>query len=118
MSVAEIGDFNRFDSDDKILAYVGMSSSTYQFGQRDNCHSCIEKRGSRYHRYALYNMTKYVCHWDNSSGVYLEKKRFEGKYYNVALSHAAKKLVRTIFAMKSYCHFSKFFQISFLLDFL
>ena len=58
------------------------------------------KRGSRYLRYALYNATKYVCLWDKSFGAYLEKKRSEGKHYNVALSHAAKKLVRTIFAME------------------
>lgn len=31
---------------------------------------------------------------------YLAKKRAEGKHYNVALSHAAKKLVRLIFAME------------------
>jgi transposase len=100
MIIAEIGDFNRFDSADKILAYAGMSPSTYQSGQLDNCHSRMEKRGSRYLRYALYNATKYVCHWDKSFGTYLEKKRSEGKHYNVALSHAAKKLVRTIFAME------------------
>ena len=100
MIIAEIGDFNRFDSADKILAYAGMSPSTHQSGQLDNCHSHMEKRGSRYLRYALYNATKYVCHWDKSFGAYLEKKRSEGKHYNVALSHAAKKLVRTIFAME------------------
>jgi transposase len=100
MIIAEIGDFNRFDSADKILAYAGMSPSTYQSGQLYNCHSHMEKRGSRYLRYALYNATKYVCHWDKSFGAYLEKKRSEGKHYNVALSHAAKKLVRTIFAME------------------
>ena len=33
-------------------------------------------------------------------GVYLGKKRSEGKHYNVALSHATKKLVRLIFAME------------------
>ena len=100
MIIAEIGDFNRFDSADKILAYAGMSPSTYQSGQLNNCYSHMEKRGSRYLRYALYNATKYVCHWDKSFGAYLEKKRSEGKHYNVALSHATKKLVRTIFAME------------------
>lgn len=44
-----------------------------------------KKRGSRYLRYALYNATKYVCHWDESFGIYLAKKRAEGKHYNVAL---------------------------------
>ena len=100
MIIAEIGDFSRFDSPDKILAYAGMSPSTYQSGQLDNCYSHMEKRGSRYLRYALYNATKYVCHWDESFGVYLAKKRAEGKHYNVALSHATKKLVRTIYAME------------------
>ena len=100
MILAEIGDFNRFDSADQILAYAGMSPSTYQSGQLNNCYSHMEKRGSRYLRYALYNATKYVCHWDNSFGAYLQKKRSEGKHYNVALSHAAKKLVRLIFAME------------------
>lgn len=100
MIIAEIGDFNRFDSPDKILAYAGMSPSTYQSGKLDNCYSHMEKRGSRYLRYALYNATKYVCHWDESFGAYLEKKRAEGKHYNVALSHAAKKLVRLIYAME------------------
>ena len=100
MIIAEIGDFRRFDSADKILAYAGMSPSTYQSGQLDNCYSHMEKRGSRYLRYALYNATKYVCHWDESFGLYLAKKRSEGKHYNVALSHATKKLVRTIYAME------------------
>lgn len=100
MIIAEIGDFSRFDSADKILAYAGMFPSTYQSGQLDNCYSHMEKRGSRYLRYALYNATKYVCQWDESFRVYLEKKRSEGKHYNVALSHASKKLVRLIFALE------------------
>lgn len=100
MIIAEIGDFSRFDSADKLLAYAGMSPSTYQSGQLDNCYAHMEKRGSRYLRYALYNSTKYVCHWDESFAAYLAKKRAEGKHYNVALSHAAKKLVRLIYAME------------------
>ena len=100
MIIAEIGDFSRFDSPDKILAYAGMSPSPYQSGQLDNCYSHMEKRGSRYLRYALYNAAKYVCHWDENFGAYLAKKRAEGKHYNVALSHAAKKLVRLIYQLE------------------
>lgn len=99
MILAEIGDFSRFDSADKI-AYAGMSPSTYQSGQLGNCHSHMEKRGSKYLRYALYNTIEYVCHWDESFGTYLAKKRAEGKHYNVALSHATKKLAKTIYAME------------------
>ena len=61
----------------------------------------MEKRGSRYLRYALYNSTKYVCHWDNNFGAYLAKKRAEGKHYNVAISHASKKLIRVIYQLES-----------------
>ena len=61
----------------------------------------MEKRGSRYLRYALFNATKYICHWEPSFAAYLAKKRAEGKHYNVAISHAAKKLVRLIFALQT-----------------
>ena len=83
MIIAEIGDFNRFNSPDKILAYAGFSPSTYQSGQLDEAYSHTEKRGSRYLRYALYNAAKYVCIWDPTFAEYLAKKRAEGKHYNV-----------------------------------
>ena len=100
MITAEIGDFSRFDSPDKILAYAGFSPSTYQSGKLDGAYSHMEKRGSRYLRYALYNATKYVCHWDSTFAEYLAKKRAEGKHYNVAISHAVKKLVRVIYHLE------------------
>ena len=100
MIIAEIGDFSRFDSPDKILAYAGFSPSTYQSGQLDGAYSHMEKRGSRYLRYALYNAAKYVCHWDSTFAEYLAKKRAEGKHYNVAISHAVKKLVRVIYYLE------------------
>ncbi len=100
MILAEVGDFSNFDSPDKILAYAGLSPSTYQSGKLTNCYSHMEKRGSKYLRYALFNAAKYVCHWDPVFSSYLAKKRAEGKHYNVAISHAAKKLLRIIYALE------------------
>ena len=100
MIIAEVGDFGRFDSPDKILAYAGLSPSTYQSGQMTSVHSHMEKGGSKYLRYALFNTAKYVCRWDPVFGVYLAKKRAEGKQYNVAVSHAVKKLVRVIYHLE------------------
>lgn len=100
MILAEIGDFSRFDSPDKILAYTGLSPSTYQSGQLESSYSHMEKRGSRYLRYALFNATKFICRWDPTFAAYLKKKRSEGKHYNVAISHAAKKLVRVIYQLE------------------
>lgn len=48
MILAEIGDFSRFDLFDKTLTYAGISPSTYQSGQLNNCYAHMEKRGSRY----------------------------------------------------------------------
>ena len=100
MILAEIGDFSRFDSPDQILAYAGLSPSIYQSGQITSSYAHMEKRGSRYLRYALFNATKYVCTWDPTFSSYLAKKRAEGKHYYVAISHACKKLVRMIYRMQ------------------
>ena len=78
MIIAEIGDFSRFDSPDKILAYAGLSPSTYQSGQLDSAYSHMEKRGSRYLRYALFNAAKFVCHWDPTFAAYLAKNVRKG----------------------------------------
>lgn len=100
MIISEIGDFNRFSSPDKILAYTGLSPSTYQSGQLNNCYAHMEKRGSRYLRYAWFNVTQKVCIWDSTFEEYLSKKWAEGKHYYVATSHAVKKLIRVIFHLK------------------
>lgn len=100
MILAEAGDFSKFGSADKMLTHAGMSPSTHQSGKLTSSYSHMEKRGSRYLRYAIFNATKYVCNWDPTFADYLAKKRAEGKHYNVAISHAAKKLVRLIYAME------------------
>lgn len=95
--IAETENFANFDSAAQVLAYAGLEPSVYQSGQLTSTHAKMVKRGSKYLRYALFNATKYVCHWDAHFGLYLTKKRAEGKAYNVAVSHAAKKLTRVIF---------------------
>lgn len=100
--LGEIGDFTRFDNPDKLLAYAGLSPSTYQSGQLDNCYARMEKRGSIYLRYALFNATIYACNWDDSFKLYLHKKLAEGKHYYVAISHTCRKLLRVIFHLVKY----------------
>lgn len=60
----------------------------------------MEKSGSKYLRYALFNATKFVCNWNPVFAKCLAKKHSGGKHYYVAISHAAKKLVRLIFALE------------------
>jgi len=86
---------------DSMASPITTIPATYQSGKLDNCHSHMEKRGSRYLRYALFNAAQKVCIWDSTFSEYLSKKRAEGKHYYVALSHAVKKLVRVI------CHLER-----------
>lgn len=99
--LAEIGDFSKFSSPDKILAFAGASPSTYQSGQLSNAHPHMEKRGSKYLRWALFQAAEKVCLWEPSFAAYLQKKRSEGKHYYVAISHVMKKLVRLIYALET-----------------
>ena len=99
--ISEVGDFSRFDNPDKLLAFAGCSPSTYQSGQIYSTHAKMEKRGSKYLRWALLNAAKYVCKWEPTFAVYLRKKLAEGKHYNVAVSHAAKKLVRLLYHLET-----------------
>ena len=73
-----VGDFFRFDSPDKLLAYAGMFPSTYQSGQLKNYYPHMEKRGFHYLCYALYNAAKYVCHWVPAFAAYLAKETGRG----------------------------------------
>ena len=98
--IAEIGNFKNFDSPDKILAFAGMSPSTYQSGNLYSSNAKMEKRGSKYLRFALFNAATHVCLYESTFALYLAKKRAEGKHYYVALSHAIKKLVRLIFHLE------------------
>ena len=95
--IAETENLTNFGSAEQVLAFAGLEPSVYQSGQLVSTHSKMVKRGSKYLRYALFNAAKYVCLWEPVFGAYLAKKRSEGKAYNVAVSHAAKKLTRVIF---------------------
>lgn len=97
---SEIGDFHRFSSPDKILAFAGLSPSTYQSGKFTSQNATMEKRGSRYLRYALLLAAHLVGKYSKTFSSYLKKKRDEGKHYFVALSHVAKKLIRVIFHLQ------------------
>ena len=100
MILAEVGDFTRFDSPDKLLAYAGCPPPLTSPDSSRTATRTWKSVAPDTYAYALYNAAKYVCHWAPAFADYLAKKRAEGKHYNIAISHAAKKLVRLIFAME------------------
>ena len=98
--LAEVGDFSAFSNADKLLAYAGCSPTTYQSGQLTSTHAKMEKRGSKYLRYALFNAVKKVCRWDKTFKAYLDRKKAEGKHPTSAAVHAVKKLTRLIYHLQ------------------
>ena len=85
MILAEAGDLSRFDSSDKQLTYAGLSPSTYQSGQLKNCYAHMEKRGSRYLRYAIFNAAKCVSSaiWSSSRTLPLAGIAFSAKVSSI-----------------------------------
>ena len=71
---AEICDFQKFSSSDKILAFAGLSPSMYQSGKFISQNSTMEKLGSRYLRFALLTAARLASRYSNTFANYLKKK--------------------------------------------
>lgn len=93
--LAEIGDINRFDSDDELLAYAGLDPSVYQSGNYEGSFK-ISKRGSSLLRWAIFQAAQVTVRCDPVFKAYHEKKLAQGKHYYTALGHSTKKLLRVI----------------------
>jgi transposase len=94
--LAEVRNIHNFKTPGQLLAFAGLEPSIYQSGQMD-VNGKMVKRGSTHLRWALLQAAKLVARWSPCFNTYLAKKLAEGKHYNVAVSHVAKKLIRVIF---------------------
>ena len=97
--LAEIGDITRFATPAKLQAFAGLDPTTYQSGQFTGNRDVMVKRGSTYLRWALLTAARIACKYDKTFGEYLGRKLSEGKHYNSAMGHVAKKLIRVIFCL-------------------
>jgi transposase len=93
--LAEIGDINRFKSDDALLAFAGLDPSVYQSGNYDGNFK-ISKRGSSLLRWAIFQAAKITVLHDPVFNAYYLKKLSEGKHYFTVMGHVTKKLLRVI----------------------
>ena len=98
--VSEFGDFSRFDSPDKMLSFAGLEPGYFQSGASEH-NGRMVKRGSPHLRNALITCARAVRLHNETFAVYFHKKISEGKQFNVAISHVAKKLVRVIYALET-----------------
>lgn len=94
--LAEIKNIDNFSTPAQLQAFAGLEPSIYQSGQMNNSGRMV-KRGSPYLRYALILAAQSICRYSPTFKSYLALKRSQGKHYSVAVSHAAKKLIRVIY---------------------
>ena len=97
--VAEIGDINRFDSPDKLVAYAGIDPSVYQTGQFQASEAHMSKRGSPYLRHALWMAASVAIKHDPQLQAYYQRKREEGKAHGVALGAVCRKLIARVYVV-------------------
>lgn len=93
--ISEYGDFSLFDNSEKMLSFAGLEPSVSQSGTQ-SFNGRMVKRGSPHLRYTIMNVALTVFNNNPTFSSYYWKKRNEGKYHRVALSHVAKKLIRVI----------------------
>ena len=94
--LAEIRGIEYFQNPAQLLAYCGLEPSVNQSGTFSGQGKMV-KRGSPYLRWAILQAARLIAINSPVFKIYLLKKLEEGKHYNVALSHVAKKLIRVLF---------------------
>ena len=95
----EVRDANRFHSADSLVSYAGIDVTVYQSGKYTAKHLTPSKKGSRYLRYALFQVSRVIWQHDPAFKSYYEKKQDEGKHYYVILGHIQKKVIRVIYSL-------------------
>jgi transposase len=97
--LAEIGDIQRFETLDKLVAYAGIDASVYQTGQFQAAEAHMSKRGSPYLRQALWLAAVAAILHDPALKAYYQKKRDEGKHHGTAVGAVCHKLLARIFVI-------------------
>jgi transposase len=95
--LAEIGNIQRFDAPEKLVAYAGIDAAVYQTGQFEARQMHMSKRGSPYLRHALWQAASMAIQYDAELRAYYDRKRMEGKSHGTALGAICRKLITRIY---------------------
>lgn len=99
--LAEIRNIHNFKNPAQLQAFAGLEPSIHQSGQIDSAGKMV-KRGSPHLRWALLQAARLAAIYSPKLRSYCQQKVSQGKHYNVAISHVAKKLIRIIFYLLKY----------------
>ena len=95
----EICDIRRFHSAESLISYSGIDVIVYESGKYKAMNCIPSKKGSKYLRYALFQVSRIIWQHDPVFRAYYEKKQAEGKHYYVILGHIQKKIARVIYSI-------------------
>lgn len=96
---AEFNGVEGFSNPNQMLAFAGLDCSRIQSGESDKTGRMV-KHGSSDLRCVLMRCADSFALHNPKVYEYKIKKMNEGKFFRVALSHVAKKLVRTIYTLE------------------
>jgi len=97
--VAFIGNIHRFETPEKLVAYIGLDSRVFQSGTSVHGKGYMSKRGNVYLRHILFNAAFIAKRRNPELAAYFLKKTGEGKHYFSALCAVERKLVHLIYAV-------------------
>jgi transposase len=98
--LSEIGNVNRFQTKHRLTAFAGIDASVFESGNyKRKQGNRISKRGSKYLRKQLYYAAKTASIFDPELKRFYEKKKSEGKHYNVIMIAVARKILMRIYAV-------------------
>jgi len=95
--LAEIGDINRFERVEQLVAYAGIDPSVYQSGQFKASQAHMSKRGSPYLRNALWLAATTAIRHEPQLRTYYETRRAAGKPHGILMGAICRKLLARIY---------------------
>ena len=97
--LSEIGDINRFDAPNKLVAFAGLDVKIVQSGEFTGTRQKISKRGSPYLRRAIWLAASRAAFCDPILSEYYQSLRARGKHHLTAIGAVSRKMCNTIYAI-------------------
>ena len=102
--VSEIGDINRFERPNQLVAFAGLDVTVKQSGEFSGTKNRISKRGSPYLRRAIWLAAQRAAFCDPILSEYYQSLRARGKHHLTAVGDVARKLCNIIFVILLLLH--------------
>ena len=97
--LGEVGNVQRFESVEKLVAYAGIDPTVYQTGQFQASEAHMSKRDSPYLRHALWLAATVAVRHDPELEAFYETKRKEGKHHGTVIGAVCRKLLARIYVI-------------------